>query len=144
MPTVGFEPTIPASERPQTQALDRAATWNGVINDFKFSGYFTYVPSGLTFRNFAFCPQNLFVCVIYIYHTRQRLYPYALTYWCLYRSLDVYIARCELNLQIHFRLILAFQALRRITCFAYIRNDSASKPTRRFHCSLRGCQNYFV
>jgi hypothetical protein len=26
MPPVGFEPTIPASERPKTHALDRAAT----------------------------------------------------------------------------------------------------------------------
>jgi len=26
MPPVGFEPTIPASQRPQTHALDRAAT----------------------------------------------------------------------------------------------------------------------
>ena len=26
MPSVGFEPTIAASERPQTYALDRAAT----------------------------------------------------------------------------------------------------------------------
>jgi hypothetical protein len=26
MPPVGFEPTIPASERPQTYSLDRAAT----------------------------------------------------------------------------------------------------------------------
>ena len=26
MPPAGFEPTIPASERPQTDALDRAAT----------------------------------------------------------------------------------------------------------------------
>jgi hypothetical protein len=26
MPAAGFEPTIPASERPHTQALDRAAT----------------------------------------------------------------------------------------------------------------------
>jgi len=25
----GFEPEIPASERPQTQALDRSATWIG-------------------------------------------------------------------------------------------------------------------
>jgi hypothetical protein len=29
MPPVGYEPTIPASERPQTQALDRAATGIG-------------------------------------------------------------------------------------------------------------------
>ena len=29
-PTAGFGPTIPASGRPQTQALDRAATWLGL------------------------------------------------------------------------------------------------------------------
>jgi len=29
MPPVGFEPAIPASERPQTYALDRAATGTG-------------------------------------------------------------------------------------------------------------------
>jgi hypothetical protein len=29
MPAVGFEPTIPASERPQTHALDRAAAGIG-------------------------------------------------------------------------------------------------------------------
>jgi len=28
MPPVGFEPTTPAGERPQTYALDRAATGN--------------------------------------------------------------------------------------------------------------------
>ena len=32
MPPVGFEPTIPASKRPQTQALDRAATGIGKPN----------------------------------------------------------------------------------------------------------------
>ena len=31
MPPVGFEPTIPAGERPQTYALDRAATATGSI-----------------------------------------------------------------------------------------------------------------
>jgi hypothetical protein len=31
MPPVGFEPLIPASARPQTYALDRAATGIGVI-----------------------------------------------------------------------------------------------------------------
>jgi len=30
MPPVGFEPTILADERPQTQALDRAATGTGI------------------------------------------------------------------------------------------------------------------
>jgi hypothetical protein len=28
---VGFEPTIPAGERPQTYALDRAATGTGAV-----------------------------------------------------------------------------------------------------------------
>jgi len=32
MPPVGFEPTIPAGELPQTHALDRAATGTGKIN----------------------------------------------------------------------------------------------------------------
>ena len=31
MPTVGFEPTISAAERPQTYALDRAATGTGKL-----------------------------------------------------------------------------------------------------------------
>ena len=33
MPPVGFEPVIPASERPQTHALDRAAT--GIVDVLK-------------------------------------------------------------------------------------------------------------
>ena len=32
MPPVGFEPTISAGERPQTYALDRAATGTGSNN----------------------------------------------------------------------------------------------------------------
>jgi hypothetical protein len=37
MPPVGFEPTIPASARPQTYALDRAATGIGItfLNNHK-------------------------------------------------------------------------------------------------------------
>ena len=31
MPTVGFEPSISAGERPQTYALDRAATGTGAV-----------------------------------------------------------------------------------------------------------------
>ena len=31
MPPVGFEPTISAGERPQTYALDRAATGTGLL-----------------------------------------------------------------------------------------------------------------
>jgi hypothetical protein len=38
MPLAEFEPEIPAGQRPQTHALDRAAT--GIVNDsFQFSGY---------------------------------------------------------------------------------------------------------
>ena len=38
MPPVGFEPTISAGERPQTYALDRAATGTG---DCELVGTFT-------------------------------------------------------------------------------------------------------
>jgi hypothetical protein len=31
MPPLGFEPSVPARERPQTYALDRAATGTGVM-----------------------------------------------------------------------------------------------------------------
>jgi hypothetical protein len=34
MPAVGFEATISAGERPQTYALDRAATGTGKINKY--------------------------------------------------------------------------------------------------------------
>jgi len=33
MPPLGFERTISAGERPQTYALDRAATGTGVLNN---------------------------------------------------------------------------------------------------------------
>ena len=35
MPPVGFEPTIPAGERPKIYALDRAATGTGIDTDHK-------------------------------------------------------------------------------------------------------------
>jgi hypothetical protein len=35
MPPAGFEPTIPASERPQTHALDRAATAIGESRNYQ-------------------------------------------------------------------------------------------------------------
>jgi len=34
MPSVGFEPTISAGERPKTYALDRAATGTGTENEY--------------------------------------------------------------------------------------------------------------
>ena len=36
MPPVGFEPTISAGERPQTYALDRAATGTGNLHELFF------------------------------------------------------------------------------------------------------------
>ena len=35
MPPVGFEPTVSAGERPQTYALDRAATAIGTTNEIQ-------------------------------------------------------------------------------------------------------------
>jgi len=36
MPAVGFEPKISAGERPQTYALDRAATGTGVLEGITY------------------------------------------------------------------------------------------------------------
>ena len=35
MPQVGFEPEVPANERPQTHALDRAATGIGILGFYE-------------------------------------------------------------------------------------------------------------
>ena len=45
MPLVGFEPTISAGERPQTYALDRAATGTGnyLTLDIIFTAVLVYV-----------------------------------------------------------------------------------------------------
>ena len=45
MPPAGFEPAIPASDRPQTLALDRSAT--GIDSDL--GNYFLYIFVMLTF-----------------------------------------------------------------------------------------------
>ena len=37
MPSVGFEPTIPAGERPHTHALDRTATGTGTPFIIKYN-----------------------------------------------------------------------------------------------------------
>jgi len=49
MPTVGFDPTIAAGERPQTYALDLAATGTG-LQWFSWV-YFTGLMSVATFIN---------------------------------------------------------------------------------------------
>ena len=48
MPPVGFEPTISAGERPQTYALDRAATG-------------TDVSLVITYKNSTFFPQKIYI-----------------------------------------------------------------------------------
>ena len=45
MPPVGFEPTISAGERPQTYALDRAATGTGLYTR-RWNNYFCQVLNG--------------------------------------------------------------------------------------------------
>jgi len=49
MPRAGFEPAIPASERPQTHASDRAATGIGVPN---ISQWNSYLPEQKILRDF--------------------------------------------------------------------------------------------
>jgi len=68
MPSVGFEPTISAGERPQTYALDRAATGTGkpvllligdpnedvrsvVSLEIRHTGREAALPSGVQFKN---------------------------------------------------------------------------------------------
>ena len=50
MTPMGFEPTIPAGELPQTYALDRAATGTGssIFNDRNFVYFFIYFSVGMT------------------------------------------------------------------------------------------------
>ena len=52
MPPVGFEPTISAGERPQTYALDRAATGPGVVNGVDITVYNNVCRNGLVASTF--------------------------------------------------------------------------------------------
>jgi len=42
MPPVGFEPAVTAGERPQTHALDGAATGTGFIKNYYIMNYFVW------------------------------------------------------------------------------------------------------
>jgi hypothetical protein len=53
MPLVGFEPTISATERPKTHALDRAATGIGAVLNDGFQVINTTSVSGTPFRQFT-------------------------------------------------------------------------------------------
>jgi hypothetical protein len=47
MPQAGFEPTIPASERPQTHALDRAANSLGTFLEYVLPGGIPQIQTGI-------------------------------------------------------------------------------------------------
>ena len=99
MPPVGFEPTISASERPQTYALDRAATGpafcfyntnrNARINDM----FFTTVPCVLRVRwqgGINLKVQRLECCVLFglDYRWLQRFIAYFCCYSLARQSLE--------------------------------------------------------
>jgi hypothetical protein len=50
MPPVGFEPPISAGERPQTYALDRAATETGYLHLVPLPKCFNCVEMGFSFH----------------------------------------------------------------------------------------------
>ena len=58
MPPVGFEPTISAGERPQTYALDRAATGTGT-NNITRTKYIANIPNIKTSKSYT----NAEVCI---------------------------------------------------------------------------------
>jgi hypothetical protein len=65
----GFEPTIPASERPQTHALDHAATGNGfnTFHVYLFSNQKKFLVTNRIWSNFR---NNAMFC------THRRLASY--------------------------------------------------------------------
>ena len=92
MPPVGYEPSFPESKRPQSHALDRAATGIGayrnrrvihflwlhlvcvgkLINLLKPTGHVMH-QQVLTFNNCTLCPHC--ICVLYLCENKQRLVP---------------------------------------------------------------------
>jgi len=91
MPLVGFEPTIPAGERPQTYALDRAATGTGQrrCHILKFYSVCLFWRNwwgggGAKFSVFpGSCPRSnyTFLAVVFI-HTQWQVFPIAGGYYC--------------------------------------------------------------
>ena len=69
MPPVGFEPTISASERPKTYALDRAATGTGLCRTILTTNSFLSNQGHLNAINVGGCDWLCFrFCVKYILH----------------------------------------------------------------------------
>ena len=98
MPPVGFEPTIPASERPQTHALDRAATGTGwkflhtyIIRSSSHSEASCYIAfTGDNVKNTRSCASTPSICLLDLdknKFTWRRLTPWSrilleiLCYW---------------------------------------------------------------
>jgi hypothetical protein len=69
-PPVGFEPTIPASARPQTYAVDRAATGIDWIHVFrvKITIVFHYVTDNINHDVKEIDVMKNFQCVTYLRH----------------------------------------------------------------------------
>ena len=65
MPPVGFEPAISAGERPQTYALDRAATGTGNLGTYKCQLFHKFCSAVKTLNDqvirdaFVACRQNV-------------------------------------------------------------------------------------
>jgi hypothetical protein len=68
MPTAGFEPAIPASERPQTQAIDRAATG---IGDLYQSPYISLLLITATLIHMTICLYRLAAQPLCVYRGMQ-------------------------------------------------------------------------
>ena len=83
IPPVGFEPTISAGERPQTYALDRAATGTGCFSFYPFNFVYFFPLHGLVFlyyfpllfhffsikkKNFGFSDRRIFCLCFVFFH----------------------------------------------------------------------------
>jgi len=73
MPPAEFEPTVPASERLQTHALDRAATGIGLTDfSFPYLPIMTLLFRSLSFLQYVYCVQMLCLSG---WTKRQRISP---------------------------------------------------------------------
>ena len=66
MPPAGFEATIPVSQRHQTHALDRAATWSGIINTHYSSECFIIIKPIMQFPAAAFLWGVNVLCTLFL------------------------------------------------------------------------------
>jgi hypothetical protein len=95
MPLAGFEPTIPASERTQTHALDRAATG---IGDLSFKDNIFYAASHVYHEYWINSPASISQHNFYLYEAEQkRKFPGVSN--CLFMELQIDMCVLE-NVQI--------------------------------------------